>query len=134
MLVSPSVLFLHSLVMPQILPLRCLFLTLAQRRLSSLLFTPSQQVLSARFPVTQNQTVSPRSYTAPPTIGRSISPVPSYVQATCSVAHNPISPPVIPVSSISPIGEGASSPTPETGRVGILHQRSSSETQWARCL
>ncbi|XP_016129170.1 striated muscle preferentially expressed protein kinase [Sinocyclocheilus grahami] len=65
-------------------------------------------------PVTQTQTVSARSYTAPPSIGRSISPVPSYVPATCSVAPTPISPPVILVSSISPIGEGASSPTPET--------------------
>uniref|UniRef100_A0A673GPF5 non-specific serine/threonine protein kinase n=1 Tax=Sinocyclocheilus rhinocerous TaxID=307959 RepID=A0A673GPF5_9TELE len=74
-------------------------------------------VISTVSPVTQNQTVSPRSYTAPPSIGRSISPVPSYVPATCSVTPNPISPPVIPVSSISPIGEGASSPTPEMGRV-----------------
>ncbi len=60
--------------------------------------------------VIQTQTVSARSYTAPP----SISPVPSYVPATCSVASSPISLPVILVSSISPIGEGASSPTPET--------------------
>jgi len=65
-------------------------------------------------PVIQTQTVSARSYTAPPSIGRSISPVPSYVPATFSVASSPISLPVILVSSISPIGEGASSPTPET--------------------
>ncbi|XP_067315468.1 striated muscle preferentially expressed protein kinase isoform X2 [Pseudorasbora parva] len=70
-------------------------------------------------PFTQAQTVSPRSCTAPPSIGRSISPVPTYVPATCSVAPTPVSPPVILVSSISPIGEGASSPTTETptGRV-----------------
>ncbi|KAK7155110.1 hypothetical protein R3I93_009911 [Phoxinus phoxinus] len=70
-------------------------------------------------PVTQAQTVSPRSCTAPPSIGRSISPVPTYVPATCSVAPPTVSPHVILVSSISPIGEGASSPTPEThtGRV-----------------
>lgn len=69
--------------------------------------------------VTQAQTVSPRSCTAPPSIGRSFSPVPTYVPATCSVAPTPVSPHVILVSSISPIGEGASSPTPETptGRV-----------------
>ncbi|XP_067228962.1 striated muscle preferentially expressed protein kinase isoform X3 [Chanodichthys erythropterus] len=70
-------------------------------------------------PITQAQTVFPRSSTAPPSIGRSISPVPTYVPATCSDAPTPVSPPVILVSSISPIGEGASSPTPETptGRV-----------------
>uniref|UniRef100_A0A8C1IND1 non-specific serine/threonine protein kinase n=1 Tax=Cyprinus carpio TaxID=7962 RepID=A0A8C1IND1_CYPCA len=65
-------------------------------------------------PVTQTQTVSARSYTAPPSIGRSISPVPSHVPATCSVAPTPISPPVILVKSISPIGEGASSPPQKT--------------------
>ncbi|XP_052415311.1 striated muscle preferentially expressed protein kinase [Carassius gibelio] len=65
-------------------------------------------------PVTQTQTVPARSYTAPPSIDRSVSPVPSYVTATCSVAPTPVSPSVILVSSISPIGEGASSPTPET--------------------
>lgn len=70
-------------------------------------------------PITQAQTVFPRSSTAPPSIGRSISPVPTYVPATCSDAPTLVSPPVILVSSISPIGEGASSPTPETptGRV-----------------
>ncbi|KAL1273070.1 hypothetical protein QQF64_028932 [Cirrhinus molitorella] len=69
--------------------------------------------------VTQTQTVSQRSYTAPPSIGSTISTVPSYVPVTCSVAPASVSPPVILVSSISPIGEGASSPTPETpmGRV-----------------
>ncbi|NP_001007110.2 striated muscle preferentially expressed protein kinase [Danio rerio] len=65
-------------------------------------------------PITQTQTVSPRSYTAPPSIGRSISPVPTYVPATYSLAPTPVSPSVIVVSSISPIGEEASSPTPET--------------------
>lgn len=66
-------------------------------------------------PITQAQTVFPRSSTAPPSIGRSISPVPTYVPATCLDVPTP----VILVSSISPIGEGASSPTLETptGRV-----------------
>ncbi|KTG01856.1 hypothetical protein cypCar_00017645 [Cyprinus carpio] len=36
------------------------------------------------------------------------------VEATCSVAPTPISPPVILVKSISPIGEGASSPPQKT--------------------
>lgn len=78
-------------------------------------------------PITQTQTVSQRSYTAPPSIGRSISPVPTYIPAACSLAPTPVSPSVIAVSSISPIGEGASLPTPET-KTGQVVSSTKSET------
>ncbi|XP_066519297.1 striated muscle preferentially expressed protein kinase [Hoplias malabaricus] len=66
-------------------------------------------------PITQIQSVSQRPYTAPPSVGLPISPVPTYVPATTArVAPTPVSPPVVLASSISPIGDGATSPTTET--------------------
>uniref|UniRef100_A0A3B4BTK0 non-specific serine/threonine protein kinase n=1 Tax=Pygocentrus nattereri TaxID=42514 RepID=A0A3B4BTK0_PYGNA len=66
-------------------------------------------------PITQVQSVSQRPCTAPPSVGRPISPVPTYVPATTArVAPTPITPPVVIASSISPIGDGAVSTSTET--------------------
>ncbi|XP_072539916.1 striated muscle preferentially expressed protein kinase [Salminus brasiliensis] len=69
-------------------------------------------------PITQIQSVTQRPYTAPPSVGRPISPVPTYVPATTArVTPTPVSPPVVLGSSL--IGEGVSSPMTEMsmGRV-----------------
>lgn len=64
--------------------------------------------------ITQIQSVTQRSYSAPPAVEQTISPVPTYVPvATAQVAPTQISP-VVLASSISPTGEGADSPTAET--------------------
>ncbi|TRY90328.1 hypothetical protein DNTS_015224 [Danionella cerebrum] len=65
-------------------------------------------------PSTQTQIVSPRSYTAPPSMGRSVSPIPTYIPVVCSASPNSVSPSVTVVNSINPIVEATCPPTPES--------------------
>uniref|UniRef100_A0A8B9M096 Striated muscle enriched protein kinase a n=1 Tax=Astyanax mexicanus TaxID=7994 RepID=A0A8B9M096_ASTMX len=70
-------------------------------------------------PITQIQAVTQRPYTAPPSVGRPISPIPMYVPATTArVAPTPLSPPPVVLAN-SPSGDGSGSPGTETptGRV-----------------
>ncbi|XP_049335815.1 striated muscle preferentially expressed protein kinase isoform X2 [Astyanax mexicanus] len=70
-------------------------------------------------PITQIQAVTQRPYTAPPSVGRPISPIPTYVPATTArVAPTPLSPPPVVLAN-SPSGDGSGSPGTETptGRV-----------------
>ncbi|KAL2088131.1 hypothetical protein ACEWY4_016959 [Coilia grayii] len=82
--------------------------------------TPPAQPTAAPTPTPTTITSSSSSGSAP-SPSRSISPVPSYVPATTArVAPTPISPPVVLVSSMSPIGEGASTTvTPTEGHAGL---------------
>ncbi|XP_062384604.1 striated muscle preferentially expressed protein kinase [Sardina pilchardus] len=74
---------------------------------------PITQTSPVPQPVPTTTASSPSATTPLPS--RPISPVPSYVPATTArVAPTPTSPPVVLVSSMSPFGDGATTPTPLT--------------------
>ncbi|XP_030637588.1 striated muscle preferentially expressed protein kinase [Chanos chanos] len=81
-------------------------------------------------PITQTQPVSPVPVlVSSPTSKPQMFSTPTYTPATTArVAPTPISPSVVMVSSMSPIGEAASSPTPETPTGRVAPSAKSTET------
>ncbi|KAA0713166.1 Striated muscle preferentially expressed protein kinase [Triplophysa tibetana] len=113
---EPNIFLTSKGIQSDITPKVPVSFVIPQKSLPPLVFPKPTSPINVVPPLTQTQTVSPRSFTAPPSVGTPCSPVPTFVPTTTAwVTPIPVSPPV----DITPVRQRANSPTTEThkGRV-----------------